>query len=254
MTVKYLIRLDDAHPRMQHQKWKKIEDICLKFDVKPIVAVIPDNKDEDLNHSSFDEKFWSNLHYKQNIGWTIALHGYQHKLRPSDKGLVPINRYSEFIGFDVISQSSMIAKGCKILQEYNLKPEVWVAPAHGLDKLTIESLIQSSDIRVISDGLSIRPFSRFGIHWIPQQLWRPRNMWFGTWTICLHPSEMTQAQIESIANFIKTNKQHIVGVNNISFSNFSFVDWFFQSVFGLLIMMKKGIKTAVKHIRSSDNI
>ena len=57
MTAKYLIRLDDAHPCMNHEKWVRVESICLKYNVKPIIAVIPDNKDESLNYSSANENF-----------------------------------------------------------------------------------------------------------------------------------------------------------------------------------------------------
>jgi hypothetical protein len=241
MTAKYLIRLDDAHPCMNHEKWVRVESICLKYNVKPIIAVIPDNKDESLNYSSANEKFWKNLFKRQKNGWTIALHGYQHKLKPSSKGLVPINKYSEFVGVSAKNQSDMIHEGCRILKKYNLTPSVWVAPAHSFDKNTIKSLISSSEIRTISDGFSIRPFNKLGINWIPQQLWKGRDMWFGIWTICLHPSEMTEGQIDGFMKFIEKNSKKIVNVDSLVFYRFSFIDYIFHLSFYFMLTLKKAL-------------
>ena len=48
MSARYLIRLDDACHTMDTFKWDKIENILDKYSVKPIVSVIPDNKDRSL--------------------------------------------------------------------------------------------------------------------------------------------------------------------------------------------------------------
>ena len=57
MDARYLIRLDDACPQMHHEKWNKIEEIFDIFDIKPIVAIIPDNKDKTLNIKDEDPNF-----------------------------------------------------------------------------------------------------------------------------------------------------------------------------------------------------
>lgn len=239
MAAKYLIRLDDAHPRMHRERWGRVQDICLKFNIKPMIAVIPDNKDKGLIHSPVDQKFWSDLFSKKNIGWIIGLHGYQHNLRLSSKGLVPINDYSEFTNIDMTTQGKMISKGLKILRKYNLEPEVWIAPAHGFDRNTIRALVQFSSIRTISDGLSIRPFARYGMNWIPQQLWKGRDMWLGTWTLCLHPSDMSDEQIDSFERFVKKNQQKVVSVKRIIFAKFSLIDWIVCCLFSSLLMTKR---------------
>ena len=242
MAIKYLIRLDDAHPSMHKERWRRVQDICLNYNIKPMIAVIPDNKDKGLVYSSFDQNFWSDLCLKQNIGWTIGLHGYQHNLRPSSKGLVPINNYSEFTSIDMPIQGKMISDGLKILQDFNLEPEVWIAPAHGFDKNTIKALLQYSNIRIISDGLSFRPYVRYGMNWIPQQLWRGRSMWFGTWTLCLHPSNMSDDEINSFERFAKINKQKIVSVKHIRFNKFSLIDWIISFLFSSLLKIKQVAK------------
>ena len=44
----YCLRLDDACPQMNAEKWARIERILDKYKVKPIVGVIPENRDPDL--------------------------------------------------------------------------------------------------------------------------------------------------------------------------------------------------------------
>lgn len=46
--VEYCIRLDDACPQMNAEKWARIERILDKYKVKPIVGVIPENRDPDF--------------------------------------------------------------------------------------------------------------------------------------------------------------------------------------------------------------
>ena len=48
MTAKYLIRMDDACPTMDHDKWEYLEKILDEFSIKPIIAVVPKNVDEEL--------------------------------------------------------------------------------------------------------------------------------------------------------------------------------------------------------------
>ena len=46
--VDYCLRLDDACPQMNAEKWKRIESILDKYKIKPIVGVIPENCDPDF--------------------------------------------------------------------------------------------------------------------------------------------------------------------------------------------------------------
>lgn len=53
----YCLRLDDACPQMNAEKWKKMESILDEYKIKPIVGVIPENRDPDFV-SVADENFW----------------------------------------------------------------------------------------------------------------------------------------------------------------------------------------------------
>src|SRR5581483_5506683 len=54
-------------------------------------------------------------------------------------------------------------------------------------------------------GVALYPFHRFNLTWVPQQLWQPRVMPFGVWTVCLHPNTMTDVDINRLKNFLATN-------------------------------------------------
>ena len=56
MNFKFFIRLDDACPRMHSENWKRVLKILSTFDIKPIIAVIPDNQDESLMYDKENEK------------------------------------------------------------------------------------------------------------------------------------------------------------------------------------------------------
>lgn len=56
----FLIRLDDASEYMDFNKWSKMEALLNKYLIKPIVGVIPNNKDNNLvNKYKKDIKFWA---------------------------------------------------------------------------------------------------------------------------------------------------------------------------------------------------
>ena len=47
-SAKYLIRMDDACPTLKSSNWDYLESLFDDLNIKPIVAVIPDNVDESL--------------------------------------------------------------------------------------------------------------------------------------------------------------------------------------------------------------
>jgi hypothetical protein len=115
--------------------------------------------------------------------------------------LVPVNDYSEFVGLDLEEQRRRIRSGAAALKAQGLTPRLFVAPAHGLDRLTLDALREESSIRTISDGFSFRPYRRYDFLWLPQQLWRPRVMGPGLWTVCLHPNTMAEGALGALDSF-----------------------------------------------------
>ena len=213
MNAQYLIRLDDACPTMHEDKWNRVENILNNFSIKPIVAVIPDNQDSSLIYSKVNKNFWSKVLSWQENKWIIGLHGYDHKYITKSAGIIPINNDSEFADVPLDTQREKIRKGLAIFKQNNIKPVIWVAPSHSFDEDTLEALTLESDINIISDGISLFPYRKNVFLWLPQQLGRPRKMYNGVWTICLHPNIMSIDDFISLEKFCKINKCYFI--NNI---------------------------------------
>lgn len=195
----YLIRLDDACETQATNKWKAIEQILDRHGIKPIVAVIPDNKDSSLYLEGHNEGFWDNVRRWQDKEWTIALHGYRHVYHLTDKKrlIFPFYNRSEFAGLDLETQSNLLRKARERFAEHGIRPVLWVAPGHCFDRVTLQALKDETDIRTISDGVALFPYSEQGFTFVPQQLWWPKKKMMGTWTICLHPNTMSEEDIKA---------------------------------------------------------
>lgn len=98
MTTKYLIRLDDACPTMDSVKWEKMLDILDRYEVKPMVGIIPHNEDPKLHIDVEDPNFWQKARDWDKKGWAIALHGYNHCYISGKGGINPLWNRSEFAG------------------------------------------------------------------------------------------------------------------------------------------------------------
>lgn len=202
---KYIIRLDDACPTMDHKKWNKIFDILDKYDIKPIIAIIPNNSDKKMMIDKYNNNFWESVKEWENKGYHIAMHGYDHNYISKNSGLIPMNNNSEFAGIDKKIQVEKIQQGWKIFQKNGISPKIWVAPSHTFDKITLQVLKKETDIHIISDGIAYYPYNRYGFFWIPQQLWWFEEKKYGVWTICLHPNNMNEEQIEKLEKSIQDN-------------------------------------------------
>lgn len=196
MTSKYLIRFDDLCPTMNWDMWYRIESVLLEHKISPLLAVVPDNQDKKLVAYAAREGFWDRVRAFQARGWSIGLHGYQHLYVTRDRGIVGIQARSEFAGLSSQVQKDKLRKGIEIFREQGIDPDLWIAPAHSFDSITVNAL-QELGIAVISDGLAIAPHTDAnGMFWVPQQLWRFRRRPFGVWTVCFHHNRWSDRQFD----------------------------------------------------------
>ena len=207
---KYLIRLDDACPTIDVKKWNSVFKILDKYNIKPIVAVIPNNEDEKMLKNNYDNEFWNKVRDWQEKGYHIALHGYNHRHISKHSGIIHMNNRSEFAGVNIEIQRDKIKKAWQIFKQNKIIPNIWIAPSHTFDKNTLKVLKESTTIKIISDGIAFYPYTENNFFWIPQQLW-----WFvkknkGIWTICLHPNEMNDKQIEKFDEVLRENKNNFL--------------------------------------------
>lgn len=208
--TKYIIRLDDACPTMDVYRWSRCEEILNKYEIKPVVAVIPSNIDSNLIINEVDEKFWEKVNEWQLKGWQIALHGFDHGYISECSGILSINKTSEFAGVDINIQRKKIRDGLDIFSSNGIKTNIWIAPSHTFDDNTLDVLKTESNINIISDSFAYYPYYKSGFLWIPQQLWKPKNKMFGVWTICLHPNMMTDSEFFQLQEFCKENKENFI--------------------------------------------
>lgn len=234
MSAKYIIRLDDACPTMDQKKWKRVEVLLDRYTIKPIVAVIPNNKDSEQIKDKEDAGFWDKVRQWQDNGWHIALHGYDHLYISSHSGFLPFNNVSEFAGLDYERQEEKIKKGTDIFRSKGVSANIWVAPSHTFDENTLKAIKNTTDIDIVSDGIAIFPYFSKGFRWIPQQFWHFRKMPFGVWTSCFHPNDMTDQEFDRLEEFIEINHQEFVDVNDLRYKKLCLMNYLFEKLYWIL--------------------
>lgn len=227
---KYIMRLDDACEKMDVCKWDRIEKLLDRYDVRPLVGVIPHCEDPMMDKYEFDSDFWSKVNSWVKKGWTIALHGYNHVYTTKSGGLNPVNKRSEFAGEPLEIQRKKIREGVDFFRAHGINPLVFFAPSHTFDKNTLTALKEESDIRFISDTPANKPYTEYGMTFVPQQSGRVRKLPFEIVTFCYHPNGMNEVGFEELEIFLKKNK-FIDFPLNITTRKKSFIDKLLMKVY-----------------------
>ena len=159
LNSKYIIRLDDACHQMPLEKWEIFEAFFEKKNIKPIVGVVPLNKDKSLG-SQFNENFWQLIKKWENKGWSIAMHGLHHqfhKIKPKNS-FFNFGNKSEFVGKSVDNQIEIVQKSIQCFKENNIEPKIFMAPSHTFDLLLMGSVF------VLSKKITLHSFhSNYGL-------------------------------------------------------------------------------------------
>lgn len=214
----YMIRIDDASEYMDVEKWNVFEELLDKYEIKPIVGIIPNNQDVDLvSKYQIDSKFWNKARAWQSKKWTIGLHGYTHANLSNSGGINPVNYQSEFAGVRLEEQKKKIANGIRIFKENGLNPDVFFAPSHTFDINTLEALRVESDIRVVSDTVANNIFKMGEFYFIPQQSGHVRKLPFKVITFCYHPNNMNEKDYNKLEVFIIKYKEKFGSFKDITF-------------------------------------
>ncbi len=213
----FLIRLDDACPMMSRANWDRMERILDKYDVKPMVGVIPHNEDPKQMIDAPDDCFWEKVHLWTQKGWAIALHGYNHVYSTCEGGINPLWSKSEFAGHPLELQKKKISMGVAILREHGINPRYFFAPSHTFDENTLNALREESDIRIVSDTIAIKPYKYKDFIFIPQQSGHPIRLPFGgVVTICYHPNTMTESSFNNFERFLSSHKDQLISFDSIN--------------------------------------
>jgi predicted deacetylase len=212
--AQYLLRFDDLCPTMDRARWERFRRLIERFGLQPVLAVVPDNCDLELERDLPDPGFWDEMRMLQAAGATIGLHGYRHLCAAAGRGLIPGHRKTEFAGASLELQREWIGVGLEMLRSRGLQPRIFVAPRHGLDLGTVR-VLHEERIESVSDGFAKQPFQDHGLVWIPQQLWGPVEKESGLWTICLHSNSTTNEDVAALEAFLERFSSQFTSVDRV---------------------------------------
>lgn len=208
---RFIMRLDDACEKRDIAKWDRMELLLDKYSIKPLIGVIPYCEDPAMEEYPVDDAFWERVRVWADKGWTIAMHGYNHVYTTSCGGINPINLRSEFAGEPLLVQKKKIEDGIAIMRQHDIDPEVFFAPSHTFDENTITALKECSHISIISDMIANKPYTRYGMTFVPQQSGRVRKLPFHTTTFCYHPNMMSDDDFDYLDRFLSNEHSTFVG-------------------------------------------
>ena len=212
MTIpaKYILRLDDIAPNMNWRGFTEIQIACEETGIKPLLGVIPDNRDPQLlKFPRAPFPFFHEMRRLQEADWTIAQHGFQHLCTSRSGGLLGLANKSEFAGLPFALQRKKIEAGRSILAANGLPTDIFMAPSHSFDESTLSGLVDLGFTQV-TDGLSLLPYRDRGLLFIPQLFGAPKPMPFGLFTFCLHLNTMSVSEIFRVAGFLRRHAKHFV--------------------------------------------
>ena len=173
--MKITIRMDDITPDMDWAKFNRFKAILDKHGVKPLIGVVPENKDKKLQIDKPHEDFWEYVTGLQKDGWTIAMHGLNHLYTTKKAGNFPIGNKSEFAGLSFEKQDAMIREGRRIFKNNGLSTDIFMAPSHSFDYSTIKAL-KKNGFDKITDGFGNAPYEKGGITYYPISVSRSKTL------------------------------------------------------------------------------
>src|SRR5688572_10786191 len=214
-AAQYLLRFDDICPTMNWHLWGKIERILVQRRLKPILAVVPDNRDPSLQVDAPATNFWDHVRAWQDRGWTIALHGFQHRYVSRNAGLVARRKKSEFAGLPKEEQRDKLRQGMQIFERERITSRVWIAPGNTFDATTV-ALLPEFGVRVISAGYFQFPYvCRAGMVWLPQQMHYFRPAPHGVWTVCYHHNQWDGSGVGKFCEELDRYSDSIVSLEEV---------------------------------------
>ena len=213
MRARYIYRMDDITPAMNWREFWRCLDLFRRYGVRPLLGIVPDNRDPNLCVDRDEPSFWSIIRQLITEGRVeISQHGFQHLYVSKKHGLLG-RRYafpcdSEFVGLPYEVQLDKIENGLRILNDEGIHTEVWMAPSHSFDRTTLRAL-RAAGFEALSDGIGLYPFRSEGITFVPQQLWAPKDFAFGVWTICLHINNQGDHLFDRVEAHLKSGARII---------------------------------------------
>lgn len=229
--MKIAIRLDDITEEMDWEKFLRFKELLCKYELKPLIGVIPCSKDSSLRGSSTGKPsdFWTYIKELQNDGYTVAQHGMYHVYTTKKGGLFPLNRQSEFAGLSYDEQYKLLSEGKAILEGKGIFTDIFMAPAHSYDKNTLKAL-KAVGINRMTDGFGLAPYEYHGLTFYPISFRRSdtlKNTGEGFSTFVFHTNTMKDSDFTAFEKLLSTRRDIFISYNEYLLAQntgYSFLD------------------------------
>ena len=215
-----LIRIDDIAANMNWNYMDKCEKIFDDLNIKPLLGVIPNNKDPELLRYQLNEKFWDRVRDWKNKGWEISMHGLSHlyEIKTNKKDYFNYGGDSEFYGLDFDIQKNKIKLGIEKFENEKIKVRSFFAPNHTYDLNTLRAL-RESGIKIIVDGYGLFPYTKHDLFFVPQLFYKEIFLPFGIQSTQIHLNYWSDEYFDSFKKFIFKNKENILDLEQILMLN-----------------------------------
>ena len=211
-----LIRLDDISENMNWSLMDKCEKIFDQYKIKPLLGVIPNNKDLELKKYPKNSDFWSRVKSWENKGWEISMHGFSHvyEQETNKKDFFNYGGMSEFYGLDYNKQFNKINLGLKIFKDNKIEVRSFFAPNHTYDTNTFKAL-KENNLNIIIDGYGLFPFYKHELFFVPQLFYNEIFLPFGIQSTQIHLNYWNENKFKNFEKFLYKNKLNITDINSI---------------------------------------
>ncbi|WP_026517367.1 DUF2334 domain-containing protein [Butyrivibrio sp. MC2021] len=197
--MRVAIRIDDITPDMDWAKFLRFKEILDKHGVKPLIGVVPDNKDKKLKIDLPRKDFWNYVKELRKDGWTIAMHGVNHLYTTKKAGNFPIGNKSEFAGLSLEDQDYLIREGRRIFRANDIPTDIFMAPSHSFDYNTLKAL-KKNGFDKITDGFGSGPYEKDGMTFYPISISKSKSLADkseGLVTFVYHTNTMDDSDFEN---------------------------------------------------------
>lgn len=205
-----LIRVDDIAENMNWKFMDQCELLFDKFNIKPLLGIIPENKDKELLKFPKNSNFWKRVHSWKEKNWEISMHGFNH-VYDNETKFSDFFKYggpSEFCGHEYSHQYKKIKMGKERLLSEGILIKSFFAPNHTYDSNTFKALFEN-DIKIVIDGYGLFPYKDHNLTFIPQLFYKEIMLPFGIQSTQIHMNYWDENHFQKFKKFIEINRNKI---------------------------------------------
>ncbi|MEG2231226.1 MAG: DUF2334 domain-containing protein [Lachnospiraceae bacterium] len=211
MSCKIAVRIDDITQDMDWESFEKFKALLDRYGIKPLLGVVPDNKDEHLRRGKTKTDYWEYLQNLQKEGFSLAMHGMHHLYTTKKGGMFPLNHFSEYAGVSYEEQEKMLSVGKQILTEHGIVTDIFMAPGHSYDRHTLQALSKLG-FRYVTDGFADRPYEYKQLIFLPIAFHSKKEITRqqGYTTLVYHINDITTQQLVQYEAVFREHQQDFI--------------------------------------------